>query len=140
MTVSGTDPNKKIELRAAIEIACRGLIYVSETDAPIVPFFREKPSGESLSETREKIKKEFGGECSQGPFEEFFSRLARDQTWHTPLQKRTVKKFRALRDLLRSNLTELAVYKLGRVRVDILVIGIDERGHVAGIHTRAVET
>ena len=86
------------------------------------------------------MKKDFSGEHAEGDFEQFFTRLTADQSWHTPLQTRAVKKFRSLRTLLRSNLTELSVHRFGRIRIDILVVGRDAAGNVAGIRTRAVET
>lgn len=137
MTEKFTRPHHRNELEASIARSCIGLVYVSETDAPIEPFFVQNAADEPIADV---LKKQFSGECSEADADDFFARLTTDQEWHTPLQKRTVKKFRALRNLLRSNLTDLRVYRFGRIRVDILAVGRDANGDLAGIQTRAVET
>jgi hypothetical protein len=137
MTENTTDPYDQIPLASAIGNACKGLVYVSETDAPIEPFFVQNPAGEPAAEV---LKNLIPGECAEADFEEFFARLTKDQDWHTLMHRRTVKKFRTLRNLLRSNLTDLCVYRFGRVRIDILAVGRDANGNLAGIRTRAVET
>ncbi|MEP7214272.1 MAG: nuclease A inhibitor family protein [Acidobacteriota bacterium] len=132
-----TDPHDPKALAAAIGVACKGLVYMSETDAPIEPFFVQNVGDEPIADI---LKKHFSGECSEADPDEFFARLTADQDWHTPLQKRTVKKFRALRNVLRSNLADLRIYRFGRIRIDILVVGREVTGDLAGIQTRAVET
>jgi hypothetical protein len=134
MMANSDDP---AALMAAIANACKGLVYISETDARIEPFFVQNLAGEPISPL---LKKEFPGDCVEADFDEFFGRLTADEAWHTPLQKRTVKKFRTLRNLLRSSLKDLRVYRFGRIRIDILAVGRDAKGNVAGIRTKAVET
>ena len=140
MTESGKNLRAGEALAAAIEAACRGLVYVSETDAPVVPFRAEIGSGEPAAAVIEKLKAEHGGACETVRFDEFFAKLTKDQPWHTPLQTRMVKKYRALKNLLISSLDNLAVYKFGRVRREIFVVGTDKRGDLAGVRTRSVET
>ena len=137
MTDKAPNSFDRTPLAAAIANACKGLVYVSETDAGIEPFFAEDDGGETAQAI---LKKEFSGEYAEQDFEQFFARLTADQAWHTPLQKRTVKKFRSLRSLLRSNLTELSVHRFGRIRIEILVVGRDADRNLAGIRTRSVET
>jgi len=86
------------------------------------------------------LQKEFGAAYSEVPFDDFFARLTRTEDWHTPIQKRTAKKFRLLKNLLRANLRDVCVLRFGKIRIDIFVTGLDENGDLAGIRTRAVET
>ena len=74
------------------------------------------------------------------PFEEFFSRLTRVQDWHAEAEKERVRRFLKLRKLLRENLKETTVLRIGRIRIDIYVVGVDRYGKLAGIRTKAVET
>ncbi len=49
-------------------------------------------------------------------------------------------KFKRLKQLLIENLNELHVYRVGRVAIDIFVVGRDREGNLAGIKTKAIET
>jgi hypothetical protein len=41
---------------------------------------------------------------------------------------------------LKENLRDLKVYRIGRIEIDIYVIGIDSQNNLMGIKTKAVET
>lgn len=139
MTATGTKAIKGEDLVAAIRLACRGLVYISETDAEIMPFFLSA-AGQPLSAMIERLDAEYGGKRKNSDFEIFFAGLTREQPWHTQKQKLNVKKFRSLQVLLQSNLENLRVYRYGRISIDILVIGQDADNNLAGIKTKAVET
>jgi hypothetical protein len=138
--VKMTDPRAKTSdpaaLAAAIAAACKGLVYVSETDAPVEPFSIENADGKPVPAL---LESEFG-DGRAGDIDSFFARLTVEQPWHTPLQQRAVKKYRTLRNLLLKNLENVSTYRFGRIRVEILVAGRDAAGNVQGIKTRAVET
>jgi hypothetical protein len=42
--------------------------------------------------------------------------------------------------LLEENLADLTVFRIGSIRIDIYVVGLDADGNLAGIKTKAVET
>jgi len=127
-------------MTATISEACRGLVYTSETDAAFEPFFRAAANVISESALLDRLKLEFGDRYEEVSVDAFFERLMRAETWHTPNQKRNIKKMGALKNLLVSNLTNVRVFRIGRIRIDILAVGLDKEGNIAGIRTRAVET
>jgi len=119
---------------------CDGLIYISETDAPVTPFVGARADAVNA----ETIVSQAGLPVDE-PVEEkdvrvFFSRLTKIKTWHTPADRERAKKFLELEKLLEENLRDLKVFKVGRIRIDIYAVGIDAAGNLAGIKTRAVET
>ena len=140
MSESGARSGETDALVAAVEIACRGLVYPSERDYPIEPFFLENTADLTARELVDQIKGRFTGKFVEADFDQFFERLIKDQPWHTSLKKREVKKFRSLRNLLKTRLKNIRVYRFGEVQIDILVFGEDGRGNLAGIKTRAIET
>jgi hypothetical protein len=75
-----------------------------------------------------------------GSADDFFDRTTRERDWHNADDKKRVEGFRKLKDLMKTNLRDLSLYKIGRVRIDIYVIGIDADGNTVGIQTKAVET
>lgn len=112
-------------LRAVISRLTDGLVYISETDAEVVPYDGE-PIDADASQEYEK--------------ETFFDRLTRGSDWHGPRERARAKRYRMLRDLLEHNLTDLRVIKTPGTRRQIFVVGRDAEGRLAGIRTEAVET
>lgn len=131
---------KKDSFEDAIGKACEGLFYVSETDAAILPF----SGGKADDGTRKSISKALSPEKNttvvEQPVDEFFSRLTKPHDWHTEVETEKVKRFLKLQKLLKDNLKGITVLRIGRIRIDIYVVGIDGSGDLAGIKTKAVET
>jgi len=124
----------------SIEKACEGLIYVSETDAPVT-FFR---GSAAANVTGEIILQQTGHDAKETVEEiassEFFSRLTTIKDWFGTVEKARAKKFLDLQKLIEENLSGVKVFRVGKVRIDILVVGRDLEGRVSGVRTSAVET
>lgn len=128
------------ELTKEISAAVEGLMYISETDAPIFPFTGRKSP---------EVKKEFllaelgldpDTEVEERGFDEMFARFVTMKEWFNDDQRANAERFQRLKNLLESNLTDLKVFKVGQIRRQIFFVGIDRSGHLAGIRTEAVET
>ena len=125
------------ELIDAIENECIGLIYVSEIDAAVKPF--AGPVTDVI--VPELIMGSSGNtNVEEGNFEELCKRLATVREWHNEVQKERAKKFQKLFQLLQENLRQIKVYRIGRTRLDIYVLGLDESNRAVGVQTQAVET
>jgi hypothetical protein len=131
---------KKSAFAERLEKACSGLIYISETDAPIEPFVGGKVRSATSAMILEAIEKDDSEKIDEVSFEVFFARLTKPRDWHGSEENKRTKQFAKLKDLLKDNLADLKVFRFGKVRIDIYAVGIDEEGRVAGIKTRAVET
>lgn len=131
---------KKNGLSERLEKACEGIIYLSETDAAVEPFF-----GGTVEELNHKtflkaVGKEEQAQAEEADAGQFFDRVTKTHDWHTTSQKKNAEKFMVLRKLLESNLSGLRVFRIGRIKIDIYIVGIDEDGNLAGVKTHAVET
>lgn len=131
------EPNK---LSDRISKACEGLTFVSETDSEVVPVFVGKIKDISANAFRHAVTASESTLVTEASTEEFFSRLINVKPWHTPQQKKNAKGFARLAELLSEELDDLRVFRLGRVRIDIYVVGRDSVGNWQGIKTYAVET
>ncbi len=131
---------KKEGFDDAIGKGCEGLFYISETDAEVQPFFGGRVADGIKESLMETLGPETNTAAIEQPFEEFFSRLTKIQSWFTPVETERVERFLKLQKLLADNLKDLTVLRIGRIRIDIYVVGIDESGKLAGIRTKAVET
>ncbi len=124
-----------------IENACDGLVYISETDAPVTPFLGDVVEGEVRSDT---ILRQTGNQenekVRETSFEKFFGRLTADREWHGEREQTRAMKFLDLQKLIEENLTDPKVFKIGDIRIRIYAVGIDSGRRLLGIMTHAVET
>src|SRR3982750_2966382 len=125
-------PEKK-PLEARIEKACRGLTYMSETDSPVEAFH----AGKADRLSREAIVKAIGADpatpVAEANADEFFSRLTKVNGWYAAGQIKNTERFAKLWRLLRSELTDLHVYRVGSIRIEIFVVGLDPERNIFGI-------
>ena len=126
-------------LKREITTACDGLVLVSEIDSGLEPVFVKKseiaPGGEFHF-----LAQRATGDIAERPADEFFARLVLDREWHGEREKAMVRRYRVLKEVLYSNLTQLRQYRSGRVKVKIYVVGYDNEGNLAGITAETVET
>ncbi|MEO8647994.1 MAG: nuclease A inhibitor family protein [Acidobacteriota bacterium] len=127
-------------LHVRLRRATLGLVFLSETDAPIKTFFAGSVDTIDVETLRRVTKTPLGTEIEVADFEEFFQRLTEVRDWHTPKQKADTVRFEALERLMAAELRDLAVYRVGKIRIRIYAVGLDRYGGLAGIATEAVET
>jgi hypothetical protein len=77
---------------------------------------------------------------SEASLESFLLRLVDQKEWFTSAQRENAKRFDELKRLLRSELISLKMIRVGKVRVTIYLLGIDNDGRVAGVKMNAIET
>jgi hypothetical protein len=120
---------------------CKGLIYSSETDAPVT-VIKVASSGRPVSDVlvESYVSNDATVAVEQQDSELFFAKATRKADWHDQARIDRAETFQELQKLLENNLRSLAVYKFGQVRVDLFVAGLDDVGNVIGIRTAAVET
>ena len=131
---------KKDSFAEAIRKACEGLFYPSETDAEILPVFGGKLNTWSRETILKELKVKEGDKIEGRTFEGFFTRLTKIQDWFTPTETKKAKRFLQVQKVLEENLDDLTVLRIGRIQIDIYVVGTDKAGNLAGIKTKAVET
>lgn len=135
------DREKNIEdALALISRACEGLVYISETDAPVTPVdlgTADTINGEIILQ---RGGLEVGIEINEVEVDRFFAKLTAIKEGQSNSQKARAKKFLALGKILEKDLRSLKVYRFGRVRIEIYVVGLDDAGHIVGVRTLAVET
>lgn len=129
---------RPVTLAERIEKVARGLYYISETDSQIVAFVGEKASVADAETLLRQIKSSESVE--ERDFEDFFKRLTEMQEWFGEGETRDANKFNDLKRLLEENLRELKVFKVGKIEIDVFVVGLDKENVLTGIRTKAVET
>lgn len=140
MVKEGEIEQQKSSLAKKLANACKGLIYISETDAAVVPFVAGHAEETSLKSLQKFIDSDSDVPVEEIDYEHFFDRLTKKRVWHGDNETERAQRFANLKSILDDELTDLIVCKVGRIRIDIFVAGIDENGNLAGIKTFAVET
>ncbi len=128
------------ELKKQIKKASEGLYYISETDAEILPFFGKQSQTVTKEEIIRQTERAADTPVEERNFGEFFARLTEIQDWFGDEEKATARKFAELKNLLESNLRDLKVFKIGKIQLDVYVVGLDAENNMLGIKTKAVET
>jgi hypothetical protein len=69
----------------------------------------------------------------------FFRNVATEKDWHDKIQKENVAKFQNLVQVIKDNLAEIRVYRIGTIEVSVYIVGKTNDG-VAGLATKVIET
>jgi spermidine/putrescine-binding protein len=115
---------------------------MSESEYPFEVFFWE-------AEDKQDIKSELilqkTGHSPDTPIElididSFFAIATAEQNWHSSEDKETVKKYRNLVKIIKDNLTDLKVARIGEIEIDVYIIGKTSSNDFAGLSTKVIET
>ena len=119
---------------------CDGLSYMSETDAPIKVFIGQKAAEISLEEILRQTGHTDFEVIEEIPIEDFFEKLTIVREWYNTERATRAAGFSELKQYLEDSLTDERVFRIGKIQIEIFVVGLDTSGRIVGIKTRAVET
>ena len=128
------------DLTRRIKAAAANLFYISETDAPVELFAGTAAAAVTQEILLSQIGKPTDSPVETRNFDEFFAPLVALQDWFGDEEKANAAKFAVLRDLLKNNLQDLKVFKIGSIELNVYAVGLDAESKLTGIKTRAVET
>jgi D-tyrosyl-tRNA(Tyr) deacylase len=72
--------------------------------------------------------------------DEFFAIATQEEYWHDEEEREIVQKFQNLVSVLKQNLSQLQVYRVGNTNIDVYIVGVTDGGGWAGLSTQVVET
>lgn len=128
------------ELFGALQETTEGLLYMSESDYPFEVIRWD--GSEQLSP--EYLLRVAGGHYSakveETTVEKFFRVAAGEQEWKDGAQLELARKYQLLLKLLKENLKDIKVYRVGEINISVYVVGMSEDGSWLGVATRVVET
>jgi hypothetical protein len=134
------DDKESEQLFIRIAAACEGLIYVSETDAKVLPYAATLKGAKAPEVLIEHAGRKADEHVEEISSDELFDRLTAIKDWFGERETERAKKFLELRELLEEDLGGLKVFRLGRIQIDIFVVGLDKNEMLMGVTTKAVET
>jgi nuclease A inhibitor-like protein len=129
-------------LLATLGKATFGLLFPSESDAPLTPYTFAGPKGAEPTPASLLAAEHLP---SDTPVEtitvaDLFDPFAEAGDDATDEDKAEAARYRDLVDLLSEKLTDLRVYRVGKVDIDVYILGKDASGAWLGLKTHVVET
>ncbi len=137
---SSENIDNKDDFKKSLKELLKDLYYISETDAEFSVFIGEKAESVSKEEILRQTNNAPYEKVEERNFTEFFERLTKIQDWFEEKETENARKFGEVKKLLEENLTNLKVFKIGDVQIDIYIVGLDLESRLSGIKTEAVET
>ncbi len=127
------------QLLAELARATEGLLFMSESD---YPFELVRWGKDRL--TRAAVRRHTGQdesvEITTQTLGSFFRVAASEPDWKGPNERATARRYQALVRWLRQHLSGVRVYRIGRVNIDVYIVGRSPTDNVFGLHTHVVET
>jgi hypothetical protein len=132
-------PNTTSDIVDKLKLASDGLQFMSESDYPF-EVFQWKGQQPTASTVIQQT-----GHSPDTPLEvvqldEFFHNATQQEDWHNDEEKAMVKRYRELVETLKQSLSDIQVYRLGTVEIDVYIVGKTPSGDLAGLSTKVVET
>jgi hypothetical protein len=124
-----------------LERAAAGLLYLSEGDFPLevvhFPSGRGPPSAGAVARA---LGRPPAAPFAEQTLEQFFATAVTPRPWHSPVEQESVRRFRVLVQILRSQLRDTRVFRFGALDIDVYVVGVTSAGDWAGLATHLVQT
>ncbi len=126
------------ELIIQLSQAVEGLFWLSESDYPFETVYLENVNNiedtllqltDSNAKTKIEIKE----------VDSFFNRVTKEDNWDEA-ELDECKRYQALVKLLKTQLQDIKVYRVGEWEIKVYILGKTESGSVAGLSTMVVET
>jgi nuclease A inhibitor-like protein len=117
-----------------------GLLFMSEADYPFEIVYREGQAGMSPEDLRELSGQPDGSPVEVKSVDDFFRVAVSEPAWKGETERAVAKRYQALLRLLKENLDELKVYRVGEINIPVYIVGRAKTGNWLGVSTRVVET
>jgi hypothetical protein len=132
--------NSDEQLLAELTQATDGLLFMSESDHPFAPV-RWSGATELTPATLRRLT----GHDEAAPVEtrsvdDLFRLAAAEPAWKSAPALETARRYQHLLRLLNDQLTDLRVYRIGHISLDVYIIGRSAAGNWLGLSTHIVET
>jgi hypothetical protein len=119
--------------------ATEGLLYTSESDYPFDVFLWQTNTL-TPKQLLTKTKHAKNTPVQVGDFAQFFAQVTEEKDWYGPEEKEKVAKYKQLVNTLQTLLSDIQVYRVGEIEIDVYLVGKTSEGSLAGISTKVVET
>jgi hypothetical protein len=125
-------------LKAQISDKIKGLYFPSESEAPIEIADFEKNT--DVVTSLKSLHPDKADYIAEADLNDFYEMYGVEKDWQNAIQKQFAKSFGEAINVMKENLENIKIYRIGEVRIDIYIIGKTRDGSFIGLKTSAVET
>ena len=131
-------PNR--ELITQLELASKDMLWLSEAEYPLQIIYWQNTDEFDRNTLLKRYNYPADTKIAIQEFYSFFDSVTKPEPWHNEAEQLEVKKFQTIVDLLAQNLTDLKVYLLAEVEIDVYILGKTKERAIAGLTTKIVRT
>ncbi len=127
-------------ITAKLKQASKGLLFLSESDTPFEVIHwpvQGKLTGAKLLQLTEHPP---DAPVKVVSVDDFFAIATQEEDWHDEEEREIVQRFQNLASVLKQNLSQLQVYRVGSTNIDAYIVGVAQSGDWAGLSAKLVET
>jgi hypothetical protein len=129
------------QIKEILSAAAKDLLYPSESDYPF-EYVEWNMEGKRLTKKliRQLTNKKETAPIKSLSLDEFFSPVTEIKDWYGEEEKAATERFRQLKNVLENNLSNIRVFKAGKIEIEAYIIGKTKDGKCAGLSTKVIET
>ena len=130
------------ELLNKLKLATDGLLFMSESEYPFEVFFWQSQEKQQVNPEfiLSKLNKPSDTKVEFVDLDSFFDVATTEEEWHSKEDKEIVKKYQDLVKIIKENLSDIKVARLGDIEIDAYIVGQVPSGDLAGLSTKIIET
>ncbi len=132
--------NTNPEIIAILKQASEGLLFMSESEYPFLVFLWQGIAPITPEKVVQQTDHSPDTSIKVIAVDDFFRVATKEEDWHSPSEQETVKKFQNLVQVIKANLSNPQVYRLGSKEVDVYILGNTPSSDLAGLSTKIIET
>jgi hypothetical protein len=120
--------------------ASKGLFFLSETDAPFEVIHWSAQGELTPAKLLQLTNHPPDAPLKMLAVDDFFAIATQEEDWHDEEERETVQRFQNLVSVLKQNLSQLQVYRVGSIEIEVYIVGVTPSGDWTGLSTKLVET
>ena len=120
--------------------ASNGLLFLSESDAPFEVIHWPAQGELTQAKLLQLTNHPPDAPVKVVSVDEFFAIATQEEDWHDQEEREIVQRFQNLVSVLKQNLSQLQVFRVGSINIDAYIVGVTDGGEWAGLSTKLVET
>lgn len=127
-------------IASQLQQTSKNLLFLSETDAPFEVIHWPAQGELTPAKLLQLTQHSPDAPVKVVSVDDFFAIATQEEDWHDQEERETVKRFQNLVSVLKQNLSQLQVFRVGSIEIDAYIIGVTQNGEWAGLSTKLVET
>jgi hypothetical protein len=125
----------------ALRTASSGLMYPSESEFPLEVLAWKDGARDMDEATLLRLAgRPADAQVARADLDGFFEIAAAEQAWHNDTERSAARRYQSLLRILKSALSDIQVFRVGAVEIDVYIVGRTPGGDWAGLQTKVIET